>query len=367
MLEDERTQKSADLEPPASPGKDPASDDGYHELVAERYRLRVGVITPPGRVGFLVVGSARSGTTLVQRLACEIADVRMPPETHFFSDFASDLVHRRKFPLTGVALREELELLSARDSSKGLGLDTDSMVEDLAGVAPSPFELFEAMVRALAGSAGVLGEKTPGHLLWWPAIARAAPWVKFVVVVRDPRAVTASSLSVPWTTSDDLASWGDRIHLPLAARWKFDQWTAARLSTTLGSDRCLVLRYEDVVADPDVARERIASLIGAPAGIPRQAAPSDIVLPWEQWKTDALGTVSPDRVSAWHDTLGHREALQVAAICRTGMAHFGYADRPGRVQAAILRARLGPEINRKLRRYLEPYHQYHRYITSVTL
>ncbi len=344
-----------------------AANDGHHCLVAHRYRLRLAVNAPPGRVGFLVVGSARSGTTLVQRLACEIAGVRMPPETHFFSDFASNLVYRRKFPLAGAALREELELLASRDSSKGLELATDSIMDDLGGVADSPFGLFEAMVRALAGPNGILGEKTPGHLLWWPAIARAAPWVRFVVVVRDPRAVTASSLSMPWTADDDLASWGDRIHLPLAARWKFDQWTAARLSTTLGSERCLVLRYEDVVADPDAARERIASLIGAPAGLPRQPAPSEIVLSWEQWKTHALGTVSPDRVSAWHDALGPRKALQVAAICRTGMAHFGYADRPGHVQAAIVRTRLGPDTTRKLRRYLEPYRQYHRYITSVTL
>jgi hypothetical protein len=172
---------------------------------------------------------------------------------------------------------------------------------------------------------------------------------------------------MPWTSNDDLAGWGGRIHLPLAARWMFDQWTAARLSATLGNNRCLVLRYEDVVADPDASRERIASLIGAPAGVPREPAPSEIVLPWEQWKRDALGTVRPDRVSAWHDRLGPREALQVAAICRTGMGHFGYADRPGYVQAAVLRARLGADTNRKLRRYLESYHEYHRYITTVVL
>jgi hypothetical protein len=291
----------------------------------------------------------------------------MPPETHFFSDFASDLVSRRKFPLAGSALLEELDLLSTRDSSKGLGIDRDSVMDILGGVAASPFDLFEAMVRALAGPAPILGEKTPGHLLWWPAIARAAPWVRFVLVVRDPRAVTASSLSMPWTSNDDLAGWGSRVHLPLAARWMFDQWTGARLSTTLGSKRCLVLRYEDVVADPDAARERIASLIGSSVGIPRQPVPSEIVLPWEQWKQDALGTVRADRVSAWHETLGHRDALQVAAICRTGMGHFGYADRPGHVQAAIVRARLGPETNRKLRQYIASYREYHRYITTVAL
>ena len=35
-------------------------------------------------VSFLMVGTPRSGTTLLQRLACELPGVGMPPETHFF-------------------------------------------------------------------------------------------------------------------------------------------------------------------------------------------------------------------------------------------------------------------------------------------
>ena len=64
---------------------------------------------PTDRVGFLVVGSPRSGTTLLQRLSCEIEGVRMPPETHFFSDFVWGLVHRAKFPLPMPDLRKEIE------------------------------------------------------------------------------------------------------------------------------------------------------------------------------------------------------------------------------------------------------------------
>lgn len=38
---------------------------------------------------FLIVGTPRSGTTLVQRLASELPGVAIPPETHFFSLFVA--------------------------------------------------------------------------------------------------------------------------------------------------------------------------------------------------------------------------------------------------------------------------------------
>jgi len=62
-------------------------------------------VTPEvGRRGpdFLIVGSARSGTTLVQRLACELPGVAMPPETHFF-----DIFLRRLLPVAPQILADE--------------------------------------------------------------------------------------------------------------------------------------------------------------------------------------------------------------------------------------------------------------------
>ena len=299
--------------------------------------------TPAGRVGFLIVGSARSGTTLLQRLACEIPGVGMPPETHFFSSFAADLVHRRVFPLAGSDLREELERFSALDTSKAIEIDQGAIIDDLSGVAASPFEMFESIVRALAGPAELLGEKTPGHLLWWPAIASAAPLVRFVVVVRDPRAVVASNLSMSWAGYDELSPFPGRIHLPLAARWQLDQQSASAMLATLGSSRCLLLRYEDVVADHETTRHQIGSFLGRDALAPLQTAPTGIVLPWEPWKQSALNEVTSDRVTAWGDALAPQEADQVVAICRRGMRQFGYTQgRPGAIRAARIRARIGP-------------------------
>jgi glycosyltransferase involved in cell wall biosynthesis len=320
------------------------------------------------RVGFLVVGSARSGTTLVQRLACEIKGVRMPPETHFFSDFAWDLCFRRIFPIAMPELRDEIERFLALENSKGLEIDIPALVEDLRGKCNSIFELFEAIVRNLTGGARVLGEKTPGHLWWWPAIAEAAPHVQFVLTVRDPRAVVASILSMPWAKEGELAQWGDKAHLSLATRWAFDQEVAAAMIDAVGPSRCVVLRYEDVVARPETARHGIARLIGLGEDVSYQKAPDDLVLPWESWKLRALDEVTTDRVSTWGEDLGTARADEVAAICRAGMVRFGYSLRqPDAKTAALRRFRLGKKVREKLDEELDHYRIYESKIKQINL
>jgi len=322
---------------------------------------------PRDRVGFLVVGTPRSGTTLVQRLACEIEGVRMPPETHFFSDFAWDLFFRKWFPIGERALREEIERYTALENSKGLDIDVEALVADLGGRCASMYDLFDAIVRHLSGPARVWGEKTPGHLLWWPAIAQAAPWMRFVVVVRDPRAVVASILSMPWTSEGELSSWGENIHLALAARWAFDQKLAQLMQRHLGPSRCLVIRYEDCVRQPDAARARIARLVGLAEGVSHQTPPENMVLPWEDWKKRALGDVTLDRVESWRAELGAERATEVALLCRSGMLGLGYRGVPGLVAGAVRRNKIRKQSGERLEQLMAVDRNYASLVARVQL
>ena len=212
------------------------------------------------------------------------------------------------------------------------------------------------------------GEKTPGHLWWWPAIADAAPHVKFVLTVRDPRSVVASILSMPWAKEGELAQWGDRAHLSLATRWAFDQEVAAAMIDALGPARCVVLRYEDVVARPETARHGIARLIRLGEDVSFQKAPDDLVLPWESWKLRALDEVTTDRVTTWREDLGTARADEVAAICRAGMVRFGYSLRqPDAKTAALRRFRLGKKVRDKLDEELDHYRIYESKIKQINL
>ena len=209
------------------------------------------------------------------------------------------------------------------------------------------YALFDDLVRRLAGPAEIWGEKTPGHLWWWRPISLAAPWMRFVLVVRDPRAVVASLLAMPWQEVDEsaLRALGGRLHMALAARWAFDQQIASALLRDLGPSRVLLLRYEDLVADPAAARSSIAGLLGplrpsAPSvpsvssapSLPgrMQEAPASVVHEWEHWKKRAMGDVASDRLDSWRSELGTERAEEVAWVCRKQMPRFGYPVKPSR-------------------------------------
>jgi hypothetical protein len=306
-------------------------------------------VAPPRSVQFLVVGSPRSGTTLVQRLACEIPGVAMPPETHFFTRFASRLSAEHHFPVHGQELIDIVTAFAGAGHTDGLDVDVEAVVTELGGSCDRPMHLFDALVRYLTGPADVLGEKTPGHLVWWRPISVAAPWMRFVAVVRDPRAVVASNLDMPWRTDPTLPAWGDRMHLAFAELWSFFQGQVVQMRDTLGPDRCLVLLYEEVVADPEGTRDRLTRFLGRPHGLAVQEAPAGIVLPWESWKTQALEPMAEDRIDAWQDSLDPNRAAEVAVVCRKLMRHFGYAD--GASSGVTGWARLGPGAVMGLARY----------------
>jgi hypothetical protein len=283
----------------------------------------------------------------------------MPAETHFFSQFATGLLARQAFPLQGKALAEEIGRFASLDSARGLALDAEAVVKALGGVCRSPYALFEALVEQLSGPAHVWGEKTPEHLMWWRPLSRAAPRLRFVVVVRDPRAVVASNLSMPWREEGRVPAWGESTHLAFAEMWACLQEQVQIMARELGPDRVLRLLYEDVATEPDRARDQIARFLGRPPVTAPVRAPEGIVLAWEPWKRAALGPVVSENIGAWRQSLGARHAREVAAVCRHGMRLFGYGDEaPSPVRAALTLAGLGPRQMARLVRYRRAYRGY---------
>lgn len=309
---------------------------------------------------FLIVGTPRSGTTLIQRFACELSGVRVPPETHFFRAFAGRLLARRSFPLAGSELRAEVEAFGRLGTSRGIGLDVDAVMELLDGHCSSVLDLFGAVVRQIAGPATTYGEKTPSHLRWWRPLTAASTGLKIIAVVRDPRAVVASALDTPW---------GRRGHVVLAQQWSIEQRQVLEAGRTLGNRRCLTVRYEDAVTNAGGTRRAIATFLGTddrPPGTTTNAQP--MFLEWESWKARATGPVTTDRIDAWRRLLEPRQAAQVSAICRRGMVEFGYGRDPASVSASWLQAARIPPASqyRRARAIVARHRQLHR-INSITL
>jgi Sulfotransferase family len=318
---------------------------------------------------FLIVGTSRSGTTLVQRLAWGLQGVRVPPETHFFGRYVRLLLEQERFPMDEEALRGALKRFGRMRTSRGLSLEADCVVEDLHGSCASPWDLFGAIVRQMAGPADVYGEKTPEHLRCWEALTTRAPALRVICVVREPRAVVASNLDVPFAPKS--VAW-------LAERWRMDQGQVADACAGLGSTRCLVLRYEDVVADPDAATADMAGFLGVavaepePDGVSADGDTAPTTAPrthmeWEWWKDRTSAPITGDRIDAWRERITPAQAQRVLAICRGPMTRFGYDDGPGRVEAAARQAVIAPAEQWRRVHLRAKVHRYRSYMAKAAL
>jgi hypothetical protein len=258
----------------------------------------------------------------VQRLACEFVGVAVPPETHFFTTLPAGLARRRRrFPLETVELTQELAWYANHKAIRGLELDTRRLVERLNGRCASLTALFAALLAELTEDAEIVGEKTPEHLIWWRPITEALPGLRLIVVVRDPRSVVASTKEVPW---------GHRSHAVWATRWRMDSREILAARRELGARRCLVLRYEDVVREPETARRQLGEMLGLSVqALPIQPANQQpIFLPWETWKSRALAPITTERIERYREVLSSRQVKDVEAICAREMISFGYNTRP---------------------------------------
>ena len=238
-------------------------------------------------------------------------------------------------------------------STGGGAPPVEALVERLDGRADTMVELFVAVVTELAGGADRVVEKTPDHLLWVANLAPAMPATRFVAVVRDPRAVFASTARTHW---------GQRKAVVAATRWARDQRLLLDLVDRLAG-RLILMRYEDLVADEAAAVHRLRAHVGADGAPPGDGAPppggapgrragtaapaptdsgagsSQIYRPHEAgWKGRVEGPVTAERVDAWADALEAADVARIEAVCGPLMARFGYEPHGDRTAAR----RLGP-------------------------
>jgi hypothetical protein len=186
--------------------------------------LQVAVARP-----IFVIGSPRSGTTLVRLILDSHPRISCGEETHFLRDL--EAIVGRNWDLVAT-----------------YGLDRDWWLGHIRAL----YDQFQAEVLARSGKSR-WAEKDPTYTLHLPFIEELFPDAVYVHLVRDGH--------------DVVASFKDRWGYTAAARAARTEWaryvTAAReLGERLPSQRFLEMRYEDLVASPEEEGQRLFGFLG---------------------------------------------------------------------------------------------------------
>lgn len=259
-----------------------------------------------------IVGTGRSGTTLLRRMLCAHPRIFIAHELSFY--VWEGLVGAR------ASGAEVLEYFLRSFSFRWQRLDP-ALVRERLGAAPPREDagrIFEVVLRLLAEREGKarFGDKTPSHAAHLGRIFRDFPGARVLHIVRDPRGTLLSLSRMPWASASDLAN---------AFLYEND-WRA----TEPFRDRILRLRLEDLLAEPEAVMRRVLAFVGEPydarvldhaANPPRHDGTPP--LPWLEGAGRPRG-----RPQARWETLTPLRLRRMEALCRKSMAAYGYAPLP---------------------------------------
>jgi sulfotransferase family protein len=199
-----------------------------------------------------IVGSARSGTTLLRRIVAAHRQIAITPETHWVprwyekrkgvtpqgtvtSELLDRLANSRRFPRYGIA-REDLEqLLEAAD--------------------PVTYSTFVRGFYDLYGRVSgkrLVGDKTGEYARHIPTLHALWPEARFVHLIRDGRNVCLSVLD--WKEkpgASRFATWREDRVSTIAFWWKRNVQLAREAGTRLPAELYYEIRYEALVMQPE--------------------------------------------------------------------------------------------------------------------
>ena len=291
---------------------------------------------------FFIVGSPRSGTTLLRNMLDAHPRLAVPPrESHWVLGLAPRRVDRGRRrprywqprrPLLRGRGEPVLEEILCRSPVADWGVPEDEVRQVVAERGPASYaELVDAVFAAYARhhGKGRWGDKTPGFARHIPSLERLFPRARYIHVVRDGREVAASLADIGWATSPVVGAFWWRKHVR----------AARRAGVRIGPHRFHELRLEDLVADPEGTLRLVAAALGE--------AYDPAMLDYAEAAADLPGNPIHHHVAEpptaglrdWRKGLSSRDQEAVAAACGPLLGELGYGgSRPPRTAAARARA-----------------------------
>ncbi len=271
---------------------------------------------------FFIVGSGRSGTTLLRLLLAGHSRIEIPPETWFLLRLVERL------PLTATLTPAQVETAIGLITGDYRWPDMDIATTEFAAAAralstPCIAGLMNLVYQHHLHRAGKprFGDKTPPYIGIVPQIATIYPDARFIHLIRDGRDVAASWINAhfPGGTWDPAFEWRRAARLALAYR------------CSAMAERILEVRYEDLVRDLEGTVRRVCDFLGErfePGMLGFRALIAQKVPLRERVIHRSLERpVSGAAASIWRARLSRPELFLMESCLRPELLALGYQPR----------------------------------------
>jgi hypothetical protein len=209
------------------------------------------------------VGCSRSGTTLLRRIGDAHPELAVAPEQHWLPRYWE---WRIALTPEGLVTRDLLDMLLADRRFTALKLPFKRVTE-LVENGPKHYGRFVTELFELYGEVQnkrFVGEKTPKYVRYLPTLHELWPHAKVVHLIRDGRDVALSLLE--WDKAERnvgrFGTWSEDPVTTAALYWEWNVRLGREASPLLGPKRYHELRYESLVADPELETRRLCDFLG---------------------------------------------------------------------------------------------------------
>jgi len=256
-----------------------------------------------GGVPFFIVGSGRSGTTLLRLILSGHSRIEIPPETWFILPLVRRFPLRE--PLKPEQVRAVAEVMTHNYRWPDMGIAADAFRAQAMSLAkPCLVDLIDIVYRHHLAAAGKprIGDKTPPYIEIIPQLSALYPDAKFIHLLRDGRDVAISYIDLKWQFPgcrcyERNFEWTRALRFREAYRNSKIDW------------KILDVTYEDLVREPEAVIRRICAFLGEEFE-PRMLA-------WAE-RVDKV----PERERVIHPRLAHPLSEAAVARWRTKLSGF---------------------------------------------
>lgn len=274
---------------------------------------------------FFIVGSGRSGTTLLRLLLCSHSQIHIPPETWFVQPLAE------QFSLTDALsfddMQKAVRIITSHYRWADMQMDAAEFEQEVSALkSPKLVDILNVFYGRQLKIAGKnrFGDKTPPYIKIVPELVVLYPDAKFIHLIRDGRDVAISFIEAGFDDPGCRCYDGNRF-----------EWTSAirkglSYRKSQYAPRLLEVRYEDLVADVEGTLRRICQFVEVPFEmqmLQRQPA-SDAVPARERHIHGKLDQpISSDFIATWRRKLSALECFVMEACLREDLQTLGYQLR----------------------------------------
>jgi hypothetical protein len=270
------------------------------------------------RAPFFIVGSDRSGTTMLRLMLDRAQDgPAIPPETMFITDFANVL--RGGNLGSHDAAIEFTRRVWAHPRVQMWGIEGEPQLPPKGLAHADAFrwaveQPFLAYMRR--DGKQWWADKTPPNIDHVELLAEDFPGAKFVELVRDGRDVALSMITMPW---------GDNNAWTTGLRWAHCIREGER-QRDARPDAMLLVRYEDLVTEPQAQLRRVSEFLGIDYDDDMLAVEKTDTskLQHQDWFSNLWQGINTSAMDKWRTKMSEHDQRVFLAAAGEELALHGY-------------------------------------------